>query len=340
MNQHEPPTPALVDRPRRTRWFLRIPLKWALFLIVVFFVLFPNPAQFVRHVRHISDYNAMIDPDAPQLAAWETEIREALRKKAARARKTRKKHTAAAPPMAADTTPSSQPGASDWNDALSPIHVQRAVQRFVYKKVKYDWDWNVWGSADYMPTVAEMFNNAKHDPKGIIHEDCDGRAVMAASLMRRLGYQSSIVTDLRHVWVVTPQGEWMGPGRGKTMKSTKKGNKLNVAGTISNVPVSLSYGIAVFPFWREVIIALTAWLLLSRRGMGKGKFLLGGILLFQGLLFMRVGILSPGAVSLTTQTWPAWVGLLHIALGMGVLMWPRRVQSVNAQLENESRGTG
>ncbi|MCB9863862.1 MAG: hypothetical protein H6820_10945, partial [Phycisphaerales bacterium] len=229
-----------------------------------------------------------------------------------------------APLMAADTAPASQPADRHWNDALSPKRVQKEVERFVYEKVKYDWDWNVWGSADYMPTVAEMFENAKNDPGGVIHEDCDGRAVMAASVLRRLGYQSSIVTDLRHVWVVTPQGEWMGPGRGKTMKSSKDGNKVNLLATISNVPVSLSYGVAVFPLWRELILTLTAWLLLSRRGMGKAKFLLGGLFLLQGLLFMRTGVLSPASLRGGAESWPAWVGIAHIAFGIGLLMWASR----------------
>lgn len=313
---HESPT----NPRRRLRWYLRIPLKWMIFAIVVFFVLFPDPVQFRRHLSHIADYNAMIQPDAPEFADWENQVRTSLAKKAEKARK-KNKTPAPAVPQAALTT---RPADHVWNDALSPAHVQKEVQQFIYKKVQYGWDWDVWGSADYMPTVAEMFEKAKSDPEGIIREDCDGRAVMAASLMRRLGYESSIATDLRHVWVVTPQGEWMGPGRGKTMKSTKDGNTVNVLDTISNVPVSLSYGIAVFPFWREVIITLTAWLLMSRLGMGRMRFLLGGILLFQGLLFMRTGIFAPRTVAGAMQSWPAWVGLSHIVLGLCVLMWAGR----------------
>lgn len=321
MNELDAPPATEMILPRRMRWYLRIPLKWVLLLIVIFFVLFPNPFQFRRHLQHIADYDAMIDADAPQFAAWEAEIRQTLNKKADDARRKTGKPIADAPLMAADTAPASPPAEPHWNDALSPTRVQKEVERFVYQKVKYDWDWNVWGSADYMPTVSEMFENAMNDPDGVIREDCDGRAVMAASVLRRLGYQSSIVTDLRHVWVVTPQGEWMGPGRGKTMKSTKDGNRFDLLATISNVPVSLSYGVAVFPLHREAIIALTIWLLLSRRGMGKARFFLGGLLLFQGLLFMRSGVLAPAALRGGAESWPAWVGILHIASGMGVLLW-------------------
>lgn len=308
--------PQINRHSRRMRWYLRVPLKWMLFAIVVFFVLFPDPVQFRRHLKHIANYNAMIDPGAPQFAAWESEIRERLNQSAdVQRRKHRKQQQPTAP--VSESTPSATTG---WNDALSPAAVQQAVERLVYDKVKYDWDWNVWGSADYMPTVAEMFAQTQSNPDGVLREDCDGRAVMAASLMRRLGYQSSIVTDLRHVWVATPQGEWMGPGRGKTMKSTKKGNQVDLLATISNVPVSLSYGVAVFPFWREAIITLAAWLLLSRRGMGEAWFFIGGILLFQGLLFMRTGILAPKSLSGAMQSWPAWVGILHLAVGIFALM--------------------
>ncbi len=301
-------------------WLIRIPLKWTILAIVVFFVLFPNPAQFIRHLRHVSNFERMIEPNAPQFAVWEAELRDRLTKAADKSRK-RNGQPAVSPPMSADTGPTTRPGDHEWNDALSPKRVQKEVEKFTYEKVKYDWDWNVWGSADYMPTVAEMFESAGNQPDGVIREDCDGRAVMAASLMRRLGYQSSIVTDLRHVWVTTPQGDWMGPGRKTTMRSTKAGNKVDYLSTISNVPVSLSYGVAVFPLWREVILTLTIWLLLCRLGMGWRTFFFGGLLLFQGLLFMRMGVLAPASLRAGNEAWPAWVGLIHAVLAMGFLYW-------------------
>jgi hypothetical protein len=277
-------------------------------------VLFPNPAQLRRHIKHIANYESMIDADAAELTPWESELRSELKASAEETRKKNKKRNSEAPHDAKKAPD----GQADWNDSLSPKHVQKQVERFVYKKVKYAWDWDVWGSADYMPTVAEMFENAKRQPDGIIREDCDGRAVMAASLMRRLGYESSIVTDLRHVWVVTPQGEWMGPGRGKTMRSTKQGNKTDVLATLTNLPVGLSYGVAVFPFWREIIIAAALWLLLARRGMGRTPFFVGGLLLLQGLLFMRTGMIDPASVG-GKASWPAWVGIVHVLVGIGYL---------------------
>ena len=64
-----------------SRWRLRILPKFLVFGAVTFFVLFPNPAQFVRHLIHVSDMQAMVEPDAPQLAEWEAEFRGRVEEK-------------------------------------------------------------------------------------------------------------------------------------------------------------------------------------------------------------------------------------------------------------------
>ncbi len=275
------------------RWYVRVPLKWFVFAIVTAFTLFPYPAQTLHHLSHISNLEKMVEPDAPELARWDGEmarLREQARKTAATGRE---------------------------SEARA---MQRSVEKFVLAQVKYEWDWNLWGSADYMPTVREMFMRAEQFEDGQLREDCDGRAVIAASLMRRLGYDSQIVTDLRHVWVVTKQGEWMGPGRMKTLRSTPQGNQADIWTTLSNAPVALSYGVAVFPFWREMIIAGTAFVLLLHRRTGWRSALLGGVLIVQGLLFMRLGFMAPERVGREISAWPSWIGLLHVAAGMAVLM--------------------
>lgn len=270
-----------------SNWYCRIPLKLLIFAVVTHFVLFPNPWQLARHVSRILDINAMIEPDAPQIAELELEFRRRL--------------------------------ATTQSATTSPVDPLREVERFVLEKVQYEWDWNLWGAADYMPTIAEMSEHAAQS-NGQLREDCDGRAVVAASLMRRLGYESEIVTDLRHVWVVTPEGQWMGPGAATTVRSTAEGNEIAWMTLLSNVPMSLSFGIAVFPFWREVVILLTAYVLMLAKGMSRTAALLGLVFLFQGLLFMRLGYLAPIAVSRRVSSWPAWVGLLHICAGQLILL--------------------
>lgn len=284
---------------------LRIVLKPLVFGTVTFFVLFPNPARFVRHLIHVSDMQAMVEPDAPQLAGWETEFR-------ARVAEKQRAWERVAATAAGAAASASQP--------FGHREVQQELEQFVYEKVKYDWDWNVWGSADYMPTVEEMFAQAAGASDGLMREDCDGRAIIAASLLRRLGYEASVVTDLRHVWVTTPEGEWMGPGRTKTIVSSSDGTQTAFFRTLANVPVALSYGLAVFPLWRELIILGTAFLLMLGGQRAWGPIAFGGMLLLQGLLFMRLGYLAPQGIAGNGAAWPVWVGVMHMLGGFGVLL--------------------
>lgn len=288
----------------RMRPSLRIPLKACIFLAVTFVVLFPNPFRFGRHVSHLRNLQAMIDPAAPELAAWEQDIRQRLSR----------------PKEESEPAPQRNPSPLLLDD-LPPQRVQAEVQSLVYEKVRYDWDWNVWGSADYLPTVSEMFRQADRAADGRMREDCDGRSVIAASLMKRLGYEPAIVTDLRHVWVTTPQGEWMGPGRTKTIVSTPEGNRTSFASTLGNVPVALSFGVAVFPLWRELIILAAAYFLMLHRRMIPARAALAGLFLLQGLLFLRAGYPAPERVLREAAAWPAWVGIFHLLVGFGLLIW-------------------
>ncbi len=272
-------------------WYWRILVKCLVFTIVVLVVLFPDPFRLARHLAHVGNMEAMIDADAPELAALEQEVRSRIE--------------ALPPPPGGIRTPGS-----------TARRAQREVQRLVYERVAYEWDWNLWGCADYMPTIAEIFAKAA-ESEGGVREDCDGRAIVAASLMRRLGHGASLATDLRHVWVETREGRWMGPGREKTMESSPQGNKLRA--TLANVPIALSYGVAVFPLGRELIILLTIVILASHRRMSRRALALGALFLLDGLLFMRTGYLSPGEVSLEASAWPAWVGGAHAAAGMAIL---------------------
>lgn len=293
--------------PRRgwwSRWYFRSVAKCVIFSVVTLFVCFPFPSQLIRNLGHLRNLQGMIEPNAPELAGWDQEVRSRIEKAAS-----------SQPTTAPDVVPSSR-------------LAQREVERFVLEKVRYEWDWNLWGSADYMPTVAEMFEKAK-EYGGQVKEDCDGRAVMAASLLKRLGYEPTIVTDLRHVWVTTPEGEWMGPGGAKTMVATSQGTRVNWESAAGNFAISLSYGVAVFPFMRELIILITLFVLLLRRWSRPGPAMVGLILLIQGLLFMRLGFLAPQAVSREVSAWPTWVGIGHVAFGILVM--------VNADLAGKRR---
>ena len=46
----------------------------------------------------------------------------------------------------------------------------------------------------------------------------------------------------------------------------------------------------------------------------------GGMLLLQGLLFMRLGYLAPQLVAGNGAAWPVWLGVVHMLGGFGVLL--------------------
>ncbi len=272
---------------RRSRAIIRIPIKIAIFAIIVLFVLFPNPVQLRRNISHWRNLDALIDPDNPDLRALLAEFESARR---------------------TTTAPTTQ-----------PRDIQFAVQAFVYKKVPYEWDWVQWGAADYVPTVAEMFAAAKARPNHELREDCDGRAVMCASLLRALGFNSRILCDLEHMWVETPEAALMGPGMTPTVKSSATGNQTNYLAAVQNAPTAWSFGVAVFPLGREFIIWAALVLLSLTRGMNWKAVLLGTLLTLQGLFFMRAGLIMKSNWYWLSQAWPGNLGALHVIAGLAIL---------------------
>lgn len=258
------------------RWFLRLPLKTMSFGLLVLIVCFPNPVRFIRHVQHWRDPNALIEPDAPVLQPMVIELREKL---------------------SAD---------------LPPREVLKRVELFVHERVPYDWDWNTWGTVDYLPTVDEVISKGR--------EDCDGRAVIAASLLRNLGFQAELVTDFAHVWVKTDKGETMGPGRTKVLVMTDKGWRFRFSG-LKELPRAAAYGTAVFPLGREIIIALGLWILLTRRYGGKRNFVMTAALFGGGLMLFRMG----GIDYRNPSVWLQWVGVATMAGAMtAMIIYSRR----------------
>jgi hypothetical protein len=163
---------------------------------------------------------------------------------------------------------------------LSPQDALKRIEAFVYKKVPYEWDWNNWGVADYFPTVEEVVERQK--------EDCDGRAIVAASIMRHFGYDAQLVTDFAHLWVKTSAGEVMNPGKSRAAVATAEGFRL-YPGALRKLVQPLAYGIAVFPLAREAIVVLVLWWLLLGRGMGMARSFFCLLLLVNGLFLLRLG---------------------------------------------------
>lgn len=80
----------------------------------------------------------------------------------------------------------------------------RAVERFVNEHIRYEYDWFNWGNLDYWPTAKEAIDRKR--------EDCDGQAIVAASLLRARGFKTAqVVANLQHCWVAVDGMELMGP---------------------------------------------------------------------------------------------------------------------------------
>ncbi|MHC4092299.1 MAG: transglutaminase domain-containing protein [Planctomycetota bacterium] len=252
------------ERVDNLRWYVRWLIKGALLGATTFLVSFPNPLLFVRHLQHWQDPNSMIDADLPELQPWVEEVRGRLK------------------------------------PDMQPRSALKSVERFVYEKVPYKFDWETWGSADYLPTLHEVLEMGA--------EDCDGQAVVAASLLRKLGYRAELVTDFAHVWVKTDQGETMQPGKRRSVIATKKGLEVHWDTLTQTLPRALAYSVSPFPLLRELIVLGVLWLTLLRGGVGWRVRLLCLALLLEGLLFLRVG----GTNWRRPIVWAQWWGILQM----------------------------
>lgn len=204
------------------------------------------------------------------------------------------------------------------NGQLSAKDTLKTIQDYVYKRIPYKWDWLTWGVADYLPTVDEVIEMG--------YEDCDGRAVVAASLLTHFGYHAEIVTDFTHVWVKTEHGETMGPGKKKAVIATDQGLEIQ-SGALAQLPRSLGYGIAVFPWQREFILICVAWLLMLRRYGGTFCSIVALVFLVAGWLFLRAG----GEDHRNPVLWQHLIGIVNMLAAVGMLfLWARHNARVGA----------
>jgi len=259
--------------------WLRWPAKWAIFLVVTFGVLFPNPNLLRRHIQHLRQLDSLPNPDEPTLAPVAARFDAYLTERGI--------------------------------DTLDAAVLLREVQKFVQHEIPYAWDWDVWGVAEYLPSLAEVIASGR--------EDCDGRAVLAAALLRAKGIPAELVADTRHMWVRTPQGETMDPLGPPILRSESGKLKVRWSGLIDLGPPA--YGISVFPLGRELIILLTAWLLLLPWRVDRRSALLALALLVQGLLLIRTAGTNP------VQPWTGGILLGLLSLALPVLgLWLVRIR--------------
>jgi hypothetical protein len=257
--------------PAIVRW----PAKWFLFLSVLFLTLYPRPNLLVRQIQHIRNLNALPDPNASALAPVRERFQQYLSAR--------------------------NVGRADNARMLE------AVNAFVRAEIPYAWDWDVWGVADYLPTVDEVIAKGR--------EDCDGRAVLAASLLRAEGVPANLVADTRHMWVSTPIGETMNPLGPPILRNDGKRTRIDWVRLIDLGPPA--FGISVFPLRRELIILLTAWILLLPARPRLWSTLSSLVLMVQALFVIRMAGANPLYPSLTG----IHLGLLNAAAGVVLLAW-------------------
>jgi hypothetical protein len=235
--------------PRGYRWLVKGAFVGATVVVVLFPKLWLLPV-WIGRLEHMGE---VLDPNCPALAPLEAQV------------------LAIEGPVAG------------LADVLVP------VERAVYEHVPYAYDWETWGVMDYLPTVAEVFAMGR--------EDCDGRAVVAASLLQRLGYEAWLVTDLKHTWVVArdPRAakpvecELMAPGEGeKTLSGAGAGTRITLTlATVRNSFRGLTFGIAVFPLGRELIILAAVIVASLQPRSSWNRRLAGSALLAAGLFLLR-----------------------------------------------------
>lgn len=256
MPDHHAATPPSSLRRRWRDWHVRRPgrriaLKLAAMLVVAFLVLYPKVWLLPREIHRVTHLSELIEPDHPDLAPLEAEVRARL------ATSTR----------------------ANGDAAPSPAAVRKAVERVVYEHLPYAFDWQVWGVMEYLPTVGEALAAGR--------EDCDGRAVVAASLLKRMGVDAWLATDLLHMWVETPRGPAMAPTGAPPSLDARKGARFDLS-LVTNLARGGSFGVAVFPLAREIVLLVAAILLTLHPRLGWTRLIVGVLLLAGALVTLRV----------------------------------------------------
>lgn len=193
--------------------------------------------------------------------------------------------------------------------------LRAAVEKIVLKDVPYAWDWDTKGVMDWLPTVEEVFEAGA--------DDCDGRAVVAASLLRRMGIHANLVSDILHVWVETPQGELMRPTSAEhTLVSGPQGTQVTITpGLVKNLGRGISYGVGAFPFWRGAMILAALALVLAQPWSSVWRRVAGVLLLWIAFTTVRQsGMQASLAGDLTDelQTWVGWGVALAAVLTLAI----------------------
>lgn len=157
----------------------------------------------------------------------------------------------------------------DVNAAL-PAGVTRqqefqAIQRYVYHNIPYAYDWDNWGNVDFWPTAAQVWARRQ--------EDCDGQAVLAASILRARGFESArLVGNIRHIWVAVDEQELMSPDREQTL--VREGGKVRLKLPSWELLLgSTALYFSEFPAFRNALLLIVLIGLCYHPGRSRSQFL-------------------------------------------------------------------
>ncbi len=260
----------------------RVLIKGAFLALFTLAVFFPRPDQLIRQIPRWKDPNSLIQTNAPFLAEINRKIDEQLK-----------------------------PDGTKKDE-------MKVVERYVYREVKYGYDWDVWGNTDYWPTVEEVWENKR--------EDCDGIAVLAASILRSRGFEGvRIVGNLSHVWVAAGTNEVMSPQADKNFQQVDGKLKVKLPG--ANTFLLTWAHINKFPAARSLLLLMAVLLVALHpvRNWQQGwmTFSMGaaGLLLLYdwGGKYLQSSAIGAGAFF--------WAGNLLVLLAIGLAL---RAKPANA----------
>ncbi|KAF0245778.1 MAG: hypothetical protein FD180_1317 [Planctomycetota bacterium] len=127
-------------------------------------------------------------------------------------------------------------------DAAMPKGLDRAhqvgwIEKFVEKRISYVNDWDQWWNVDYWPSPSETLASGR--------EDCDGIALVTASLLRHRGFRARIEASYEHVWVEVEGERILHPD----VETNFDGEGWSLPGLKIILPW-WRYSLSTFPLWR------------------------------------------------------------------------------------------
>ena len=153
------------------------------------------------------------------------------------------------------------PGVEDINRELdillppnaTPEEEFSIVQDYVYQHIAYEYDWENWTNIDFWPTAEVVWARQR--------EDCDGRAVLAASILRSRGFHSATLAgSFRHIWVQVDRQELMNPDTEQHVRLDEGKLALSLPSR-KFILESTAFYVAEFPTIRNLILLFVTLLL-------------------------------------------------------------------------------